>query len=98
MILPLSVTLELRAVEIHVPQSARAVAFRLIIEVGRRRIAARSAGGHGFGSHALAEPADGHEAVAAGPVNLLRPLIWTRAARGKRSPAPGRKADLNAGA
>src|SRR5262245_4776773 len=71
MIHPLGVTLELRAVEIHISQIARAVTFRLIIEVGRRRIAALAAGGHGFGSHSLAELDDGDKAVAAGPVNLL---------------------------
>jgi hypothetical protein len=79
MILTLSVTFELRAVEIHVPQIACAVAFRLIIEVGRRWIAARSAGGHGFGSHSLAEFDDGHKAVAACPVNLLRLFVRARA-------------------
>ena len=82
MICPLSVTLELRAVEIHIPQFARTVTFRLIIEVGRRRIATLSAGSHGFGSHRLAEFNDGYEAVAAGPVNPLRPLVRVRAERG----------------
>src|SRR5262245_23748337 len=71
LICPPGVTFELRAIEIHVSQIARAITFGLIIEVGRRRIAALSAGGHGFGPHGLAELDDRHKAVAAGPVNLL---------------------------
>src|SRR5262249_52541367 len=97
MIRPLSVTMELRAVEIHIPQIARAVTFRLIIEVGRRRIAALSAGGHGFGSHSLAELDDGDKAVAAGPVNLLRPLVQARAERGQPAPHRPSQAHRDAG-
>ncbi|MCG3162546.1 MAG: hypothetical protein JMDDDDMK_03813 [Acidobacteria bacterium] len=89
-------SLELRAVEIHFAQIARAVPFRLIVEVARRRVAALAAGAHGFGAHRLAEFDDGHEAVAAGSVPFLRPLVRTRAERGQRSPHGGRKAHRNA--
>jgi len=71
MVLSLGVTLKLRAVEIHFPQFASAVSFRLVIEVWRRRIAILSAGGHGFGAHGLAKLNDSNEAVAARTVNFL---------------------------
>src|SRR5262249_21944742 len=97
MIHPLGVTLELRAVEIDIPQVSRAVTFRLIIKVGRRRIAAPSTGGHGLGSHRLAGLRDGHKAIAAGSVNLSLPPLPAPAARGQPAPRPGRKAHRNAG-
>src|SRR2546427_3186804 len=71
MVLSLGVTLELRVVEIHFPQFAGAVAFRLVIEVRRRRVAAFAPGGHGSRSNGLAEFDDGHEALAARTVNFL---------------------------
>ena len=71
MIRSLSMSFELRAVEIQIPQVTRTVPLRLIIEVRGRRIAAFSTRGHGFGAHRFAELDDGHKAVAAGPVNLL---------------------------
>src|SRR5262249_4472854 len=88
MIHPLGVTLELRAVEIHIPQVARAVTFRLVIEMGGRRIAALSTGGHRPCSHRLAELDDGHKAVGAGSVNLLLPPVPARAELGPPAPRP----------
>jgi hypothetical protein len=71
MVLALSVSFELRAIEIHVSQVAGAVSLRLIVEMPRRRISALSAGGHGFGLHSPTELDDGHKAVTAGAVNFL---------------------------
>src|SRR2546427_3003350 len=96
MVLSLGVTLKLRAVEIHFPQFASAVSFRLVIEVWRRRIAILSAGGHGFGAHGLAKLNDSNEVVAAGAVNLLRALVGTRGERRQRAPDCRSEADGNA--
>ena len=70
MVFAFGVTLQLCPVEINLSEIARAVAFRLVIEMRRRRVAAFSAGGHGFGAHGLAKLNDGDKAVAARAVNL----------------------------
>ena len=70
MVLSLGVTFQLCPVKINLSEIASAIAFRLVIEVWRRRIAAFSAGGHGFGAHGLAKLNDGDKAVAARAVNL----------------------------
>src|ERR1043166_5402631 len=72
LVLTLDVTLELCRVEVHLPQVARAVPQGLVVEVGRRRIAALPAGRDCQRADAVAELHHGHEAVAAGAVPLLR--------------------------
>src|SRR5204863_6964258 len=79
MILPLDVPFQLRAVEVHVPQIARAVSRGLIVEVGRLGIAALAAGRYGPGLHAVAELDHRHEAVSAGAVHLFGPFVGARA-------------------
>src|ERR1051325_1252907 len=95
-VLALGVPLELRTVEIDLSQITRAVAFRLVIEVRRRRVAALPTGGHGSGPHRLAELDDGDEAVAAGAVNPLRARVRAGAERGQRAPRGGGEAYGNA--
>src|SRR4029077_11682954 len=87
MVLPFDVRLYLRLVEVDLTQIAAGVARRLIVEVRRLRIAALAAGGHRPRAQAVAELDDGDEAVAAGAVHLLRPLVGARAERGERAPA-----------
>src|SRR5207247_2253450 len=79
MILPLDVPFQLRAVEVHIPQIARAISRGLIVEVWRLGIAALPAGRDGPGLHAIAELDYGHEAVAAGAVHLFGPFVGARA-------------------
>jgi len=62
-VLPLDVAFEIRMVEVDVAQVTRAVALRLIVEVGGRWIAACAAGAHRFRMHFLAELNNGDEAV-----------------------------------
>src|SRR5260370_42155139 len=71
MVFSLGVTFQLCPVEINLSEIASAVAFRLVIEMQRRRIAAFSPGGHGSGAHGLAKLNDSDEAVAARAVNLF---------------------------
>src|SRR4051812_43120458 len=82
----LRVALQLVRIEVHVAQVAGRVAFRLIVEVLRRRVAALAAGADGARLHAVAELHDRDEAVAAGAVHLLRPGIGARTKGGERSP------------
>src|SRR5258706_94262 len=84
MVLPLFVRLDLRAIEVHLAQIARAVADGLIAEVRRLRIAALSAGGYGSRLHLIAELDDRDEAVAAGAVHFLRPFVGACAERRQR--------------
>src|SRR2546430_15676749 len=70
-VLSLGVTFQLCPVKINLSEIARAVTFRLVIEMRRRRVAAFAAGGHGFGAHGLAKLNDGDKAVAARAVNLF---------------------------
>src|SRR5450759_3065933 len=96
MILPLGVSLELRAVEIDLAQLASAVPPGLIVEVRGCRIAALSACRHGPGPHAVAELHHGDEAVAAGAIPLLRARVRARRERGQRSQLRGGEAKGNA--
>ena len=84
MVFPLDVALQLGGIEIHFAQIAGAVALGLIVEVRRAGIAALAAGRHGPGADAVAELDHGDEAVAAGPVDLLR-VRCRRARRTKRA-------------
>ncbi len=68
-------SLKLRAVKVDFPQVARAVPFRLVVEVGRLRISAFAARGYGHGAHAVAELDYGDKAVAAGAVPFSCPRI-----------------------
>src|SRR5665213_2982062 len=92
----LRVAHELRRIEVHVAQIARAVAQRLIVEVFRRRIAALAAGSDGARAHAVSEVDHGHEAVPARAVQLLRLQRLPRAERCERSPSRRREAHWNA--
>src|SRR5665647_3587973 len=96
MILPLGVILQLRAIEVDVPQLARGVPHRLVVEVRRLRIATFTAGGNRLRAHAVAELDDGDEAVATGTIHLLRTLVGARAERRERSPSRGREPDRDA--
>src|SRR5664279_6322218 len=96
MVLPLRMSLELRAVEVDLAQFARAVPLGLIVEVRGCRIAALSACRHGPGPHAVAELHHGDEAVAAGAIPLLRARVRARRERGQRSPLRGGEADGDA--
>src|SRR5260221_10989878 len=78
MILALDVSFQLRPVEVHLAQVARAVSRRLIAEMRRRWIAALPAGGDGSRAHAIAEFDRGDEAVARRAVHLLRALVGPR--------------------
>src|SRR5713226_5312030 len=62
MILPLQVTFDVRTIEVHVSQIARAVPHRLIAEMRRRWVPAFAAGGDGPCAHAIAEFDNGDEA------------------------------------
>src|SRR6266446_5893601 len=95
MVLTLGMTFHLCAVKINLSEVARAVAFRLVIEMRRRRIAAFSAGGHGSGAYGCAKLDDGDEAVAARAVNLFRALVRTRGERRQRAPDRRSEADGN---
>ena len=79
MVLALDVPLELRRIEVHVAQISGTVARRLIAEMRRGGVSALAARRHRLGLHAIAEFDDGDEAVAAGPVHLLRPFVRSRA-------------------
>ena len=85
MVLPLGVFIDLRTIEVNFPQVARAVPFRLIVEVWRFRIAALATRRHGHRAHSFAEFDHGNEAVSAGAIPLFRP--WVRA-RSERSESP----------
>src|SRR5712671_6548641 len=96
MIHTLSVSLELCRIEVHVPEIAGAVALRLVVEVGRRRVAALSTRGDCPRTHAVTELDHRDEAVAAGAVPLLRSRIRARRKRRQRSPPRRRKWNRNA--
>src|SRR5690606_11835491 len=81
------VSLELVRPEVDLAQVARAVAFGLVVEVGRIGMAAGAAGGDRAGAHPLAELDHGDEAVAVGAVVTLRARVTARAERGQRAPA-----------
>src|ERR1035438_5482207 len=97
MVLTLGVSLELLAVEVDLAQFAGAIAFRLIVEVRRRRMAALAAGRHRPGTHAFAEFDHGDEAVAAGAIPLFGARVGARGERSQRSPLPVGEADGDAG-
>src|SRR5260370_24563603 len=96
MVLPLEVRLDLRAIEVHLAQVARAVARRLIADVRRLGIATLPARCHRSCLHLIAELDDGDEAVAGGSVHLLRRFVGARPERRERSPARRTEADRNA--
>src|ERR1035441_7682400 len=96
MVFPLRMSLELLAVEVDLAQLAGAIAFRLIVEVRGRRMAALAAGRHGPSAHALAELDHGNETVAAGAIPLPGALVGARGERGQRSPLRSGEADGNA--
>src|SRR5262245_27881913 len=95
-IFALDVALQLLAVEIHLAQIAGRVARGLIAEVRRLGIAALAAGRDRPRAHPVAELDDGHEAVAARAVHLVRPRIRARAEGRQRSPPRRREADREA--
>src|SRR5258707_3406506 len=74
---PFDMSLELVAIEVDVAQVAGGIALRLVVEVRRRWIPALTAGGDGSCAHTLPEFDDGHEAVAACAIPLLRSPIGT---------------------
>src|ERR1019366_4183297 len=76
-VLPLSVSLELRAVEVNLPQVARGVPPGFIVEVRGHGLAALSASRHCLGPHGRAELDHRHETVPAAAIPLLR--AWVRA-------------------
>src|SRR5436190_22435012 len=80
------VTLELRRIEIDFAQVPGAVALRLIVEVWRRRIAARAAGSHGSGSHGRSELNHGDKTIAAGPVHFFGGFVGASAEGRQRTP------------
>src|SRR2546423_3116946 len=96
MVFAFGVTLQLGPVKINLSEIARTVAFRLVIEMRRRRIAAFSAGGYGSGAHGLSKLNDGDEAVAARAVNLFLALVRTRGKRRQRAPYCRSEADGDA--
>src|SRR5213082_2493450 len=98
MVLPLGVPLELRAVEVDLPQVAGAVPPGLIVEMRRFRMAALAPGCDCLGAHGLAELDHGDEAIATRAVPHLRARVGTCSERGQRSPLRGGEAHGNAGA
>src|SRR5262245_7344381 len=97
MVSPFRVAFQLVGIEVDLAQVARRVAFGLIVEMLRRRIAALPACGHRAGAHAVgAELDDGNEAVAARAVHPLRARIGARAERRQRTPRRRRKSHRNA--
>src|SRR5690348_3580870 len=86
---------ELRGIEVHRPEIARGVTLCLVIEMGRRRMAALAARGHRDRANAVSEFDDRDEAVSARAVPLLRPWIGTRPERRERPPPRRREADGN---
>src|SRR5205085_7818382 len=88
--------LQLCWIEIDFTQIARAVSFRLIVEMLRRRIAAFTAGGDCDRANFRTELNHSDKAVAAGAVNLFRPFVWPRSERCQRSPDCRREANRNA--
>src|SRR3954471_4342454 len=86
MVLPLDMVLDVRAVEVDVPQIPRTVPFRLIVEVRRRGVAALAACGDGLRAHFFSKLDHGNEAVPARPVPILCAGVGARSERRKRSP------------
>src|SRR5512143_1895357 len=86
MVLPLGVASELGGVEVHLPQVARRVPLRLVVEVRRAGMAALSPRRDRSSPHAVAELDHRHEAVAAGAVPLPRPRPRSRRERRQRAP------------
>src|SRR5205814_10369035 len=86
MVLPLDMVLDVRAVEVDIPQIPRTVPFRLIVEVRRRGVAALAACGDGLRAHFFSKLDHGNEAVPARPVPLLCAGVGARSERRKRSP------------
>src|ERR1019366_570657 len=97
MVLSRGVSLELIPIKVDLPQFARAIPLRLIVEVRRRRVPALAAGRYRLGPHAVAELHHRHEAVAAGAIPLLRPRVRARSERRQRSKLRRGKAHRNAG-
>src|SRR2546425_8304065 len=91
MVFALGVPFELRSIEIDVPEIARRVADGLVIEVRRTGMTTLPTRGHRFRPHAVAELHDRDEAVAVGPIPLLRSRIGAGAECGQRSPARRRE-------
>jgi len=83
MIFAFDVAFEVGAVEVDVAKIARAVALGLIVEVGRRWVAAFAACGYCFCVYLFAELDDCDEAVAARAVPLIRSKVRTCAEGGE---------------
>src|SRR5690606_2100197 len=83
------VTGQVFRVEVDRAEIAAGIAFGLVIEMGRGRIAALPAGADRPGAQAGTEFDDGDEAVAAGAVPAPRAGISARAERSERAPAGG---------
>src|SRR4051812_13484462 len=96
MIHALSVRLELRRIEVDVPEIPRAVPLRLVVEMARRRVSALAARGDCPRTHAVSELDRRDEAVAARAVPLLRPRILARRKRRERPPPRRREWNWNA--
>ena len=96
MVFPLDVSLQLLGIEVHRPQIACGIPFRLIVEMLRPRIAAEATDGHGVRRDAGPKLDDGHKAVPCRPIHPLRARIRARAERRQRSPARRRERDRNA--
>ena len=86
MVASLDVLLDVRPVEVHLPQIALRVPLGLIVEVRRLRIAVQSARGDGSRADAIAEFDDGDEAVARVAVHLPGVRIRAGTEGGERAP------------
>lgn len=71
MVLPVRVTLKLRAVEVDIAQVACTVPQRLIIEVARRRMTALTARGHSLGPYLRPKLDHGNKTVSVHSVALF---------------------------
>src|SRR5262245_55337066 len=96
MVFAFGVALQLCAIEIDIPQIARAIPCRLVVEVTRGGIAAFPAGGDGPCSHFVREFHDRDKAIAARAVPFLGPLVGPRAEGSQRAPPSVGEGDRNA--
>ena len=81
MVFPLRMPLQLRAVEVDVPQVPGAVPQRLIVEVSGLWVTALAPRGHGLGAHAVSELDHRNETISTGSIVFLRPRVGTRPER-----------------
>jgi len=80
------VALELRTIEVDVPQIAGTVALSFVIEMRLSWIAAFAAGSNGFGEYVVPKLDRGDKTVAARPIPLFCAEVRMRVERGQRAP------------